>query len=328
MLLAAAAALLPCDKAQARDLTKRRPYPVPPPAQPIESKKVRLDLCYSGSGHHGSTVTKLIVEIPQTIQGRQKILNIDYSIKPERVFRENGTAYAEFMFEKPKSHLALTISIEAQLYRYDLSVARQKAGRNTDKPTDLDDFLKQETGIEKDDPRIQQVARTLKGKTETETVRKIFDYVTDTMEYSIDSNNTGALLSLAKKKGDCSEYSDLFVALCRAANIPARFITGYSERYDGISPKHHWVEVYFQDYGWVPFDPSWGDVENPAAKNLVFERLQPIYLYLGHLRNDPVLYNSHFYAYLFYGQKVDIEDSVLFTKTAASSYPGNLSAGR
>ena len=44
------------------------------------------------------------------------------------------------------------------------------------------------------------------------------------------------------------------VALCRARNIPARIVSGNIARKENT--KHTWVEVYFDEYGWVTYDPT------------------------------------------------------------------------
>ncbi|MFE4813641.1 DUF4129 domain-containing transglutaminase family protein [Peribacillus simplex] len=69
--------------------------------------------------------------------------------------------------------------------------------------------------------------------------------------------------------GYCDNFSSAMVVLLRAANIPARWVKGYTEGeksiLDGESVykvtnnyAHSWVEVYFAGIGWVPFEPTKG----------------------------------------------------------------------
>lgn len=262
---------------------------------------------------------RFVVVIPKTMPGRQKILSIDYSPEPQRLFNRNGNRYAEFVFRKPQRLISITVTIKAELFRYDLATARKNAQETPPDRPDLEPFLRQERFIEKDNPRIQQIANQITARSQTETVRKVCDYVIDNMDYAgLLDQESGALRALEEKKGDCSEYSDLFVALCRAKNIPARFMTGYTVRFDDIPPKHHWVEVYLDKYGWVPFDPSWGDVEGTVRRNMAFKTMKPVYIYLSHLRSDPALHNSHFYSYTYWGDKATLKDTVKF-KTATQT---------
>lgn len=68
-----------------------------------------------------------------------------------------------------------------------------------------------------------------------------------------------------KKRGFCEHYASSFVLLMRAANIPARVVTGYQgiEKNDvgnyfivRQSNAHAWAEVWLKDKGWLRVDPT------------------------------------------------------------------------
>lgn len=276
-----------------------------------DSTKVELDLSYDLLAQEETHKISLIVALPKTIPDRQKILSINYSPTPSRIFSENVNSYAEFVFINPDKQTKVRISIQAELLRYDLNTARAKQEKDPSEGLKLEEFLKQERFIEKDDPQIQEIAQSIEGQTEVDIVQKIYNYVTDNMEYTVHGREEwGAVKALQQKKGDCTEYSDLFVAICRAKNIPARFATGYTVKPDTASSKHSWAEVYLQDYGWVPFDPSWGDVENPIFRDRAFNRLRPVYIYLSYVRNDKVLRNCQFCIYRYWGNRAILKDSI------------------
>jgi hypothetical protein len=72
---------------------------------------------------------------------------------------------------------------------------------------------------------------------------------------------------LKRGKGSCSEYTFTFVALCRAAGLPARYRGSLVVRGDDASIDeafHRWAEVYFPNYGWVPIDANRGDQKGAA----------------------------------------------------------------
>jgi transglutaminase-like putative cysteine protease len=75
------------------------------------------------------------------------------------------------------------------------------------------------------------------------------------------------------KSGYCDNFSTSMAVLLRTLGIPARWVKGYTggdflEYSDGDSSKsiyeitnnnaHSWVEVYFPNQGWVPFEPTKG----------------------------------------------------------------------
>ena len=65
---------------------------------------------------------------------------------------------------------------------------------------------------------------------------------------------------LDNRKGVCDEMTNLFISFLRSVGIPARFVSGmvYSNIGYDWGP-HGWAEVYFPEYGWVPFDVTFGE---------------------------------------------------------------------
>lgn len=88
-------------------------------------------------------------------------------------------------------------------------------------------------------------------------VQAICQWIRDHIAYEIGTSSplTTARDVLANRAGVCRDFAHLAVALCRALNIPARFVTGYA-RYSDPPPDFHAVfEVYLGDR-WYLFDPT------------------------------------------------------------------------
>ena len=208
-------------------------------------------------------------------------------------------------------NLQLKINVKATLHKYDLLTAKKKYKQAAPaEPTDLEAFIKAEKHIEVDDPQIQQAAERIKAKSDLDTVKKIYSYVLKNMKYSAKLEEVGAVKSLEKKRGNCMGYAQLFTALCRAKKIPSRVIEGYVSQYD-IVPQHAWVEVYLKEFGWVPFDPTYGDANEKSAQSKRFFNLSPIYIYVNYTGADEMLVECGSKAGLLFGD-VTIKDSVVF----------------
>ncbi len=246
---------------------------------------------------------RFITIIPRSRSNRQTVSELNFSMKPYRVFMEKGTKYAEFIIVRPPGNFEIIISAKILLYDYDLNAAYRAGG--FDMGTDQELYLINERYLEKDSPSIITEASKLTGRNQLETVRNIYNYVLKTLSYGgFNPGQIGAERALQKKSGDCTEYSDLMTALCRSKDIPARVVDGYITNYGNDTPKHNWVEVYFPEYGWVPFDPLLGDLKKTG-----FERLKVMYIFMSATRNDPLVGNGHFYAYWYQGGPVEIQDS-------------------
>ena len=121
-------------------------------------------------------------------------------------------------------------------------------------------YTRPEPAIESDHVRIRskayEIIRDLTNP--LDRARAVYDFVVQHLEYRINNDNYGALYALDQRYVDCGEYAALFVALCRAAGIPARVVAGLSES-EGKWENHGWAEFYLEGYGWAPVDPTWGD---------------------------------------------------------------------
>jgi hypothetical protein len=91
-------------------------------------------------------------------------------------------------------------------------------------------------------------------------VQAIRDWVMNRVTFRSNSStgNTTAVDTLVEEVGVCRDFAHLMIALCRAVNIPARFVTGIDYGADpalGPTDFHAYVEVYLGDR-WYIFDPS------------------------------------------------------------------------
>jgi transglutaminase-like putative cysteine protease len=91
----------------------------------------------------------------------------------------------------------------------------------------------------------------------------IYDYVFSTMTY--DKTGTGwgrgdVLYACSAKKGNCTDFHSLFIAMARSQGIPARFEIGFSLPADQhaaeIAGYHCWADFFEPRHGWVPVDIS------------------------------------------------------------------------
>jgi transglutaminase-like putative cysteine protease len=63
-----------------------------------------------------------------------------------------------------------------------------------------------------------------------------------------------------QKSGSCRDVAVLFMEVCRAMGLAARFVSGYQEG-DLDNPERHlhaWAEVYLPGGGWRGYDPTHG----------------------------------------------------------------------
>lgn len=137
--------------------------------------------------------------------------------------------------------------------------------------TELEEYLGPNKYWETNYPAILEKARELK------SAEKIFEFVSTNLKYGYDRlkepeiERFGAVSALTHpEQAICMEFTDLTIALLRAAGIPARELNGFAytenkklrpvsiggeERSDVL---HAWPEYYDYSTGsWIQVDPTW-----------------------------------------------------------------------
>jgi len=130
------------------------------------------------------------------------------------------------------------------------------------------EYLKQQPYWQVNSGQISKLAQELK------TPFEIYQYIVKNLTYDFarvenEKPRAGALEVLKNPTSAvCLEFTDLFIAIARAAGIPAREINGFAytqnEKQRPLSLikdiLHAWPEYYNTDLGtWIMVDPTWGN---------------------------------------------------------------------
>lgn len=138
-------------------------------------------------------------------------------------------------------------------------------------PEHLKDYLQASEQVQTNDPAIRMLSLKLtKGvSTQFDAVEKVVSWVVDHVRYVNPPVQYDALYSLRTGKGNCQNFSHLTAALLRNAGVPVRIVNGVTMNqpfhvswekgtltFKMGQGRHSWVEVWFPDLGWVPYDPQ------------------------------------------------------------------------
>jgi transglutaminase-like putative cysteine protease len=84
--------------------------------------------------------------------------------------------------------------------------------------------------------------------------------IRDRVDYRVGATSaaTTASEALTAGEGVCQDHAHIFIAACRAADVPARYVTGYllmSDAAPETHDAHHaWAEAWVEGLGWIGFD--------------------------------------------------------------------------
>jgi len=182
------------------------------------------------------------------------------SPKPKEMKKdEDGNWIASFELT-PKQNVDVVAKLHVQTYNKPKSTYSEET-------KDIQKYLKPDRYWETNDSKIVELAKQYK------TPREIYDYVVKTLGYIKDTSKEtmrkGAVGALTDPEASvCTEFTDLFISIARAAGIPAREVIGYAYTTDtklrpllaGSDVLHAWPEYYDPTKKqWMQIDPTWAN---------------------------------------------------------------------
>lgn len=176
----------------------------------------------------------------------------------------------------------------------------------------LDETLRQkytrsEKYWEKDHPQIvAKLNEILQGNTTADTTEKarlIFQFVVNFLKYDANRlkddgiDRLGAVTALNNPDSAvCMEFTDLFIALTRAAGIASRELDGYAYTANpNLRPLslskdilHAWPEYWDEKRGWVMVDPTWANTTGGVDYFNKLDLNHFVFVVRGSSSNKPV----------------------------------------
>lgn len=240
------------------------------------------------------------VALIQTFAPYQEVQSMQ--ISPGRytlVADEYGNHYAEFDFAGQPAGTTQTVQID---YRVTVNELAYELGAC--QGSLLNTFTQPELHVESANPQIVALADSLsKGKsTACQQVRAFYEYIGNTLVYTYNGANWGAQAALGPMGADCTEYSDLLMALSRARGIPARYFEGIlflDKATTALAQVDHaWPDVYLPGSGWVAMDPTLGRAL--VRRDTYFAHYTPDHIIVTMGVNPSVLRGGDYWTHLYW----------------------------
>ena len=207
----------------------------------------------------------------------QKIssLSVEASPKPASAVDETdryGNRFRTITWKRLKNEALVTLSFDATLVSSLHPLISNAQFPLTSVPAKERLYLQSSEQVQSDSSAIKSKARglTAGAHSEYDAVTAIMRYAANQITYSYNPKQYDALYSLKTGDGNCQNYAHLALALLRASGIPGRVVGGYTLKekwkvpagpgktiiYGGEQGGHAWLEIWFPDLGWLPYDPQ------------------------------------------------------------------------
>ncbi|MCX7943338.1 MAG: hypothetical protein N2746_02360 [Deltaproteobacteria bacterium] len=241
---------------------------------------------YKNLGPDQITEIHIAIAYPNNLPN-QDIISIEFTpAKYEKRKDKWDQPFTYFTFKniRPGEEVSAEMKVKADIYEIRYFIDPEKVGPISLIPEEIrEKYTKDDIKYSITDPIIQNAIKEAVGdeKNPYWIARKIYKYIQEKMHYELAGGWNIAPTVLKRGSGSCSEYSFVYMAMCRAAGIPTRFagsivIRGDDTSYDDVF--HRWVEVYLPNYGWIPVDPSGGDEPEPEKQAEYFGGLKNRFL--------------------------------------------------
>ncbi|MCD4666884.1 transglutaminase domain-containing protein [archaeon] len=201
----------------------------------------------------------------------QSITNQDVNPNPEEISNNNIL----FKWTHPNEE-ELNFKVETNINSYfKFPKVRSKVNFPFQSNPNFEKYLSETETIKPNNPLIIEKANELaQGEDDLFVVtHKIGNWVKGNINYSLETLTAevsqDAVWVLENEIGVCDELTVLFISMLRSLNVPARFSSGiaYTNVIDDYG-NHAWAEVYFPEYGWIPFDVTYGQMGYVDASHI------------------------------------------------------------
>ncbi len=188
-----------------------------------------------------------------------------YEIKKDQYGQKVAVYKARNM--KNGDFLNSVMEVEGRFYAISYKIFPDKIGNEKEIPEEIKRvYLADDEKYVLNSPVIQEVIKKVVGNEKNLyfKARKLFEFLADRINYQMVGGWDIAPVVISRGTGSCSEYTFSYIALCRAAGIPARYVgsvvvRGEDASFDNVY--HRWAEIYIPPIGWVPVDVNAGDEE-------------------------------------------------------------------
>jgi len=262
-----------------------------------EPREARVEYVWGLYNYGPGEVKDLVASfaLPEKLPSQELLSEIEFASPPTKTAKDRwGQACA--VYELPTlpagQRQVLSYSVKAKISAIRHLIFPSQVGELRDIPDDIrKTYTADGSRYRLNTPFIRDTVRQVVGDEQNAywVARKIFNYVIDKLEYEMVGGWDVPEAVLKRGKGSCSEYTFTFIALCRAAGLPARYQGSIVVRGDDASVDeafHRWAQVYLPNYGWVPVDANRGDAKSPADQARGFGELSNRFLITTHGGGD------------------------------------------
>jgi transglutaminase-like putative cysteine protease len=221
---------------------------------------------------------KLVIDLPSALNAtlfgyslETQSFSISYSTRPDEVTPTSEGISATWINPPPKLRYTVDTNLKIDVHVDGLNSESPLPVKLPASNDSAGKYLSASKYVQSDDREIKDLAKAITNNTryESAAVASIMLWVSDNLKYDVNVASHDASWTFHNRRGTCENYAHLSLALLRSVGIPARYVSGYlvdgeitvngyvtTYGYRWDAGPHSWIEVYYPDIGWVPYEPQ------------------------------------------------------------------------
>lgn len=225
--------------------------------------------------HRPVLLTPHLLRLRPRCDGWQKLLDFSVVVEPQptgiaQITELDGNSNIQLWFTEPTEQLIVKVDSKVETY-IDNPFVYQLESWALKLPFDYPSSMRSQLQPYLNpygatiDPTAVQLAQEIADEVNGEILSFLLtlnDRIYKSCEYIVreTGNPKQAGLTWNSKQGSCRDFSILFMEVCRAVGLGARFVSGYQEGDPEQESRdlHAWAEVYLPGGGWRGYDPTHG----------------------------------------------------------------------
>lgn len=194
----------------------------------------------------------------------QEIHKVIISPEPTKKYIDNQGNKILYFQSKNTKLFNIQMRIEATLWKNEVHLIKSNVNFQKNLIPSLRRYIKNEKFLEQTPAVRKMTHKIVKNyKHPLDQINEIFSFIVKNFKYCYPLSKRGVKnLVLNDLRGDCGEYSSLFVTMCRILGIPAINHTGFVifSKQEAIT-EHGWASAYSEPLGWLDFDTQYATLE-------------------------------------------------------------------
>lgn len=283
-----------------------------------------FELCPDRDSIDPSKDLKLWIPVPREWDSQKEVKIISVDPEPHAAYTDpeygNNILFWDFGKVPVKDIYVVKIKYRAEVFEIYTEIDPEQIG-SYDKESEEYQLYTRSTYTTNVNSEIREISQSIVGDEKNPYLKanRIFDYVVKNMSYTHINRERGTSIESILNysvidsetgeeyfEGACPHYSVFFVALCRAAGIPARGVCGFvgwgpwmeekdlmlrNERHtlltsEGLAATrlygpfggHIWAEFFLPGYGWIPADPTWNQYSYQGSYKFTITKGRDVYI--------------------------------------------------